>query len=282
MTEKPLSKRLHAWRDDLADERLKGRAAAARFVRGIPAQISAPVANVHRAPATDAMLVTQALFGETALVFETREGWSWVQLAQDGYVGYVRAEALSSVIHKPTHRVAVPSTFLFSKADLKSQPALPLPLNAVLAVAGEENGYLRLASGGHVYGAHCKAANDFAQDWVSVAEQFLHTPYLWGGKTVHGLDCSGLVQVSLQAAGVAALRDSDMQEETLGVPLPRDASLRRGDLVFWKGHVGIMRDAETLLHANGHHLMVVSEPLKEAAARIASKGSEMTSIRRLQ
>jgi cell wall-associated NlpC family hydrolase len=280
MTRGPI-KRLHAYRDDLADERLRGQVHAGRYVKGKAAQVSDAVASLRRAPADDAMQVTQALFGETLLVFETRDGWCWVQLDEDGYVGYVRADALSENVMEATHRVSVPATFKFAGPDLKSQPAIMLPLNGRLSVRGEENGYLRLAAGGYVYAAHCTGSGTYGTDWVSVAEQFLHVPYLWGGKTSHGLDCSGLVQVALQAAGVAALRDSDMQEESLGTAVAQGTELRRGDLVFWTGHVGIMRDDRILLHANGHHLMVVSEPLDEAIARIASKGSTITSIKRL-
>jgi cell wall-associated NlpC family hydrolase len=276
-----LDKRLHAYRDDLADERLKDRVHAAAFARGTPAQVTAAICNVQVSPAPDARQATQALMGETLKVFETGNGWSWVQLDQDNYVGHVRTDCLSAAVRVPTHKVIVPSTFRFSDADIKSQPVTVLPLNAVFRADGEEKGLLRLAGGGFVYAAHCAALSHAAPDWVTVAEQFLATPYLWGGKSVHGIDCSGLVQVSLQAASRASPRDSDMQEAALGTLLPKDARLRRGNLVFWKGHVGIMRDASTLLHASGHHLMVVSEPLEKAVKRIAAKGSEITSIRRL-
>jgi hypothetical protein len=274
-------KRLHAWREDLADERLKDRLDAAAYSAGKFAQVIVAVCNVHRAPASDAMQVTQALMGETARVFETKDGWSWVQLDGDGYVGYVREDELAAVVEGPTHKVIVPSTLCFSKADIKSQPATFLPLNARLCGAGEENGFLKLKRDGFVFEAHCDGLSHVAGDWVSLAEQFLGTPYLWGGKTVHGLDCSGLVQVALQAAGRICPRDSDMQEASLGAAVSKGAKLQRGDLVFWKGHVGIMRDATTLLHANAHHLMVVSEPLEVAVARTAAKDSEITAIRRL-
>ncbi len=274
-------KRLHAWREDLADERLKDRLEAAAYVEGKPAQVIAAVCNVHGAPAADAAQVTQALMGETARVFETRDGWSWVQLDGDGYVGYVREDELAATIETPTHKVIVQSTLRFSRADIKSQPATFLPLNARLCSVDEENGFLRLKRGGFVYAAHCAGLSHAAPDWVSRAEQFLGTPYLWGGRSVAGIDCSGLMQVSLQAAGRICLRDSDMQEASLGMEFPEGAKLQRGDLIFWKGHVGVMRDATTLLHANAHHLMVVSEPLEEAVARIAAKGSEITAVRRL-
>jgi cell wall-associated NlpC family hydrolase len=274
--------RLHAWREDLADERLKDKLEAPAYSEGTAAQITVAVCNVHGAPAADARLVTQALMGETARVFETRDGWSWVQLDGDGYVGYVREDELAAAVETPTHKIIVPSTLRFSRADIKSQPATMLPLNARLCAVDDENGFLRLARGGFVFVPHCAGLSHAASDWVSVAEQFLGTPYLWGGKSVAGIDCSGLVQVSLQAAGRICLRDSDMQETSLGTEFPEDAKLQRGDLIFWQGHVGIMRDATMLLHANAHHLMVASEPVEEAVERIAAKGSEITMVRRLQ
>jgi cell wall-associated NlpC family hydrolase len=276
-----LDKRLHAYRDDLADDRLKGRVAAARFVRGQGAVVVAPLAPVMREPRADAMQISQALFGEVVQVFEDQHGWSWVQLRGDHYVGYVASEHLTRDSSAATHRVAVPLTHRYPKPDLKMQPATALPMGASLSVTSQSGDYLALAGGGFVFAPHVMPFDSRQTDFVSVAEQFLHTPYLWGGKSCLGIDCSGLVQVALVAAGFPCPRDSDMQERELGVKLSPDTPLRRGDLAFWKGHVGIMRDAETLLHANGHHMMTVLEPFNVARDRIAAKGSPVTSIKRL-
>ncbi len=277
-------KRLHAYREDLADAALAGRVEARRFVSPRPMRVIEPILPLYREPRFDAMQLTQALLGETVKLFDEQEGWAWVQLARDGYVGYVNANALGATGLAPSHRVAVPSTFLYPAANLKSQPALAVPLNAEVTVTEQQGAFSRLGDGRFVFSQHLQPVGVFEPDFVAVAERFLHVPYLWGGKSVQGLDCSGLVQLALEAAGVAAPRDSDMQEAALGSSIPHDdfSALRRGDLIFWDGHVGMMTDAVTLLHANGHHMMVVAEPLADAVERIASRYGRMTSVRRLQ
>jgi cell wall-associated NlpC family hydrolase len=274
-----LDKRLHAYRDDLADIAHKNEVKADSYVAGEEAQCFAPIAKVYKAPSVDAMQTTQVLMGDKVRVFERKSGWAWVQLHNDSYVGYVRESSLLEGNRETTHRITTPLAHLFPRSDLKSTPAILVPMNAGLSVVGRSGDYLEHASGQFVYAAHCAPIDN--PDFVSVAERFLHTPYLWGGKTALGIDCSGLVQVAMQACGLSCPRDSDMQEKDLGVAVPHEQP-RRGDLVFWKGHVGLMQDEHRLLHANGHHLMVVSELLKDAVARISAKGSEITSIKRVQ
>lgn len=279
-----LDPRLHAYRPDLADEALRGKADAARFAAPRLMQVVEPVAAIHKAPRFDSMQLTQALMGETVKLFAEEEGWAWVQLVNDGYVGYVNANDLSPRITAATHRVAVPATFMYPDANLKTQPAVALTLNARVTVLSESGAYSKLANGRFVYTAHLKPLDDFEADFVAVAEMFRHVPYYWGGKSVHGLDCSGLVQLALEACGRHALRDTDMQERSIGEALLLNDldGLTRGDLVFWKGHVGVMTDETTLLHANGHHMMVAAEPLREAVDRIASNYGQITSVRRMK
>jgi cell wall-associated NlpC family hydrolase len=268
-----MDKRLNAFRPDLADLALKGQVEAVRFSQGIKMRVIAPVASVHREPRFDAMQTTQALFGEEATVFDVQEGWAWVQLVRDRYVGYVSRDALTENLEQPTHRVAVASTHLYPGPSIKSQPATVLPMQAVFA-AEERDGFLRLSGSRFVFVPHATPIHIREADPAAIAERFLSVPYYWGGKTFHGLDCSGLMQLSLQACGIEAPRDSDMQEEALGKPV---TDTQRNDLVFWKGHVGIMWDEATLLHANGHHMMVVKEPFADAVKRIGKP----TSIKRL-
>lgn len=277
MTE--LDNRLHAYRTDLADMKLRGRINAKGFVEGVSMEVVVPIADIHREASSTAMQTTQALFGERLLAFEIRDDWVWCQLERDGYVGYIAKTFVSSELTKPTHRVSVPATFLYPLPDIKSQVAINLPMNAKLQIVASDEKFSRLSNEKFIFTKHLKPLNEFESDFVSVAEKFLDVPYYWGGKTALGLDCSGLVQTSLEVCGISSPRDTDMQETQLGQKLMVNDldGLRRGDLVFWKGHVGIMVDQKTLLHANGHHMMTVKEPLAEAVTRIADP---VASIRR--
>jgi cell wall-associated NlpC family hydrolase len=278
-----LDKRLNAYRNDLADVRLKGEVDAPQFREGSLMQMNAPIATLHRAPAPDAPQETQVLFGETMRVFDIAEGWTWVQLQRDGYVGYLQQEFLSSKIHEATHHVTVPSTLLYTKPSIKTQPVQYLPINAQLSATAMQDQFMELATGGFIFADHAKAIATKQTDFVAVAEQFLNTPYLWGGKSAHGIDCSGLVQTSLHACGMACPRDADMQEQELGSPLLINNidGVKRGDLIFWAGHVGIMQNETTLLHASGHQMLVVSEPLATVNDRTKAQGKAITRIKRL-
>jgi cell wall-associated NlpC family hydrolase len=271
-------------RPDLAAESLRGKVEAARYVAGETFRIVAPTAPLRRAPDFAAPLESEALYGEAVVVYETCGDWRWVQLARDGYVGYLPAAGLGPS-HAPTHRVAALRTHAYPGPTIKRPPRFALSLGALVEVSHFEGDFAVADDGFFLYAKHVAPIESREPDFVAVAERFLEAPYLWGGRTSEGVDCSGLAQTALLAAGIQAPRDSDMQEAALGEPLPLDrapARLRRGDLVFWKGHVGIMRDAATLLHANGWAMKVTSEPLAEASARIANNGGgAIASIRRL-
>ena len=244
------------------------------------------VVDLRAEPRRDCALETQVLHGEVLDIYDTdEEGWAWGQSRRDGYVGYLPAAALAPSTTPATHRVRVPRTFVYPGASMKLPLAMALPMNARVRVAGARGDFAELSDGGFVWAAHLAAQGEHEPDFVAVAELFLNAPYLWGGRTFVGIDCSGLVQVGLHAAGVAMPRDTDMQAKGPGaaVEVGDDlGGLRRGDLVFWKGHVGMMRDADTLLHANGHHMLVASEPLRVARDRIAAKShGAITGVRRL-
>ncbi|UIJ71426.1 C40 family peptidase [Aurantimonas sp. HBX-1] len=284
-----LDPRRHAFRADLAETGLKGRVEAASFTAGVRRQVAAPVAPLRRRPDPDAPLETEALRGETVTILAEEGGWAWAKLAPDSaasaYVGYLPAAALGPV-EAPTHRVCVPRTLVFPAPDIKRPPLSFLPMGALVTATGtaadHNASYAELVGGGFVVEQHLETVGGAAPDYVAVAERFLGAPYLWGGKTVAGIDCSGLVQIACAMAGIDAPRDTDMQERELGTRLAGIEALERGDLVFWKGHVGIMLDGSRLLHANAHHMMTAVEPLAEAVARIASRGSAVTGVRRLR
>ena len=267
-------------RDDLASADLETLVRAARYVEPTIARVIRSSAAVHRSAAVGAGQVDQLLFGELFDRIACVDAIAWGRARRDGYVGFVDASALSSGLRSPTHRVGVLRTFAFEAPSIKSPAAGHLSLNSLVEVAEEDGALALVADFGWVPGRHLTPIGTFATDPATIAEQFVGTPYLWGGRDSLGLDCSGLVQQSLYACGLACPRDSD-QQAMLGHATP-DAALRRGDLVFWRGHVGMMLDGERLIHANGHHMAVAIEPLAVAVARIDSfEGRRPIACRRL-
>jgi len=276
--------RLTPARADLAAKELEGKVAAARYVGGSNYEVIAPQAPLRLEPTPDAPLATEALKGERVAIYETNgEGWAWGQLAADHYVGWLPTNALASPGPPPTHKVSALRTFVFPVPSIKTPPLEALPFGARLAIARIEDRFAVTPSGGHVPAVHLMPAERNERDFVAVAERFLGAPYLWGGKTMLGLDCSGLVQIALSACGTSCPRDTDMQECVLGAPVAAGdlADLQRGDLVFWKGHVAIARDRATLIHANAFHMAVAIEPIADALGRIRGTGSATTGVRRI-
>ena len=277
--------RVTPWRADLAAKDLQGKVKASRFVEGRVMEVVAPQAPLHREPRPDAPLDTEALKGERVTIYDTDdEGWAWGQLASDGYVGWFPIAALGPPGPPPTHKVTALRSFVFPGPSIKTPPLEALPFGATLNVIRIEERMAITPSGGHVPAAHLALIGEKERDFVAIAERFVGAPYLWGGKTMLGIDCSGLLQIALSACGVPCPRDSDMQEQTFGAALESGASalnLQRGSLLFWRGHVAIALDRDTLLHANAFHMAVVIEPAGEAIARIRGMGSEITSVGRL-
>ncbi len=279
-----LDPRTNPYRPDLAATALRHVVAASRYVDPKPMEVVADLAPVLAEPNPDARLETEALFGENVAVFEDRDGWSWVQLGTDDYIGYLHSSALGPPKAGKSHKVSALRTYRYSRADLKSPRLGLLSLGSPVSVTGRTGEYCEISGGGFVHSGHVCKIDHAETDFVAVAERFAGTPYLWGGRSSIGLDCSALVQLSLGACGVPAPRDSDMQMNLgAGVPVPGTDGhdLVRGDLVFWRGHVGIMTDKTTLLHANADAMEVAREPLAEAANRIGGTGLQIIGVRRL-
>ena len=271
-TQSKMDRRLTPARDDLAAASLRGKVEVPKYAEPAACRVIRAEAGLFRQPDAETPFDTVLLLGEQFGVYEVVDGWAWGQAVLDGYVGYVPANSLAPVRADPTHAVSALGCQLYKEPRLKQPPVGALPFAARVRVVDTQDGYAHLANGMWAPEPLLRPLDQPAKDWVAVAEQFEGVPYVWGGRSSTGIDCSGLVQLSLQAAGQKCLRDSDMQEATLGQTLEDGADLRRGDVIFWRGHVGVMVDATTLLHANAHHMAVAREPLIGAVERIAAAG----------
>ncbi|MCF6316366.1 MAG: C40 family peptidase [Marinosulfonomonas sp.] len=262
----------------VAAAHLKGQIKAAKFVSGTWRQISVPVADILSAP--QGPRDRQALYGDHILVLEEHDGYAFGQAAKDGYVGYINADHLAAA-QEPTHWVSAPATHLYTMNDFKSREAMALSFGSYLTIVAAHERFFETSHGYFVPKQHLREVGTKFSDPIDVAALFLGSPYLWGGNSRAGLDCSALVQASLLACGISCPADSDMQENTLGT-LTNDTEMKRGDLLFWKGHVAMVVDSETMIHANAGAMATVYEPIKDAIARIKEQGDgPVTSHKRL-
>ena len=279
-----LDPRLTPARPDLAAAHLKGQVEAERFVEPVDWQCHIPAAPIRRTPSPTGAMDDQLLCGEVFAVLEEVEGWGWGFSRADGYVGWVDLGGFTHAVLPVNRKISVLRTYVFSEPDIKTAPECLLSLNALID-AGERRGRFLAAKGlGWVIEAHTATLDEHAADFVAVAEAFLGAPYLWGGKESLGLDCSGLVQMAMRAAGHDVPRDADQQEAALKARWPEvtaDPERQRGDVVFWPGHVGILTDSEHLLHANGHTMDTTLEPYAAAEARIREGGTPVRTIIRV-
>lgn len=266
-------------RADLAAAHLEGQIDAPRYVTGQHRMVATSSAPMTSQADPEAGLSSQLLRGEVFTVYDIDDdtGLAWGQAKRDGYVGWIPNFMLEPV-EAATHHVTALMTHCYPEPNLKTRPFDMLPMLSAVTVVDHDGKWLELSTGGWVPGRHL--SEDLpGGDWVAIAERFIGVPYLWGGKTASGIDCSGLMQVALHAAGLDCPRDSDMQA-ALGADVtgPR----QRGDLVFWKGHVGVLVDADTLLHANAFAMATVLEPFELACDRIAAQGDgALTGMRRI-
>jgi cell wall-associated NlpC family hydrolase len=272
-------------REDLADQALEGVVRAERYRPVEPMQCAVPASAVRKAPDVHAEQQDQLVFGEAFDVLDHKDGWSWGRGRRDGYVGWVQSATLAAPVLAPTHRVSAIRTYAFPEPDMKAAPPVLLTLNALVTVEDRHDRFVRVARAGWVVESHLSPLDTFERDPVAVAERYLGAPYQWGGRESLGLDCSALVQQALYACGRACPRDADEQANAAGAAIDAGAdysNLRRGDLVFWKGHVAVMVDEARVIHANAHHMAVAVEPLSDVVDRNAAAGiGAPTSFRRL-
>lgn len=270
--------RVNVWRNDLAAAHLRGEVDAPKYAEAEHRQICAPVTALRRTPADGALQDSQLLFGEDFDVYDVKNGWAWGQSRQDDYVGYVLLEDLAAPC-AASHKLTAQRSFIYREADIKTRPLCGISFGAQLAVEEIGDKFAALKTGGFIYAAHLAALDDYEARYIDVARRFIGAPYFWGGREATGLDCSALVQLALNACGLACPRDSDMQKAALGQNVE---TAETGDLVFWKGHVGFISGDNKLLHANAYHMAVVEEAFAAACARIeASGGGPVTAIKRL-
>ncbi len=248
------------------------------LVTGEPRMINHPVVDLCREPGGSRD--RQLLWGDDVQVYEDRDGWSFVQAGRDGYVGYVPSASLARP-QQASHWVCAPACHVYDRPDIKSPDRCGLSLGSRLAVVAEHDRFLQ-TSLGYVPRTHLRPLGEWMSDPVSVAAMFLGTPYLWGGNSRFGIDCSGLVQAALRACGQACPGDSDQQERELGQIVTTPDDMRRGDLLFWKGHVAMVADADMLIQATAHHMAVVHEPIRTTIQRIKDQGEgSVTAHKRL-
>lgn len=226
-------------------------------------QIHVPSVFVRKAPDERAEVSNQLLYGETLVILDDNNpNWLEIESSHDGYHGFIPTTAIGKPF-TPSHRVSVALTHVYEQPDFKSAILSPLFFHSFLQSSGQtENGFFRLDYGGWIFESHLSPADATESDFVKTAQLFEGAPYVWGGRSVSGIDCSGLVQIALMAAGIDTPRDTGEQDQSVGSPALDDkTALQRGDLVFFEGHVGVMLDAETLLNATSRHMQVVAEPL---------------------
>ncbi len=263
MSNKKFDPRITPYRKDLAALSLKGHVIADKFCEGTEYQLIHGLTNLHNSPNEKTLITSQLLYGEHFIVYEIKDGWAWGQVVNDNYVGFCRADALSPDLFPSTHYVTNICSHIYTEPSAKSQPVGQVFMMSGISVINElpHEGFVLLADGNWIYATHISKIH--GTDPVAEALKLLYAPYLWGGKSCVGIDCSALLQLSFAAAGISIPRDSDMQADVIGTTLSDGDTPERGDIAFFPGHVGFMIDDMHLLHANAHHMRVSIDPLRD-------------------
>lgn len=280
-----LDLRITPFRRGIAAAHLKGVVEAQTYNEGKTVQIVVPELAIRSEPMITSGMESQALKGQIATCYGEENGFSLIQMQDDEYVGWVITQGISEKFTSTTHKITALKTYIYSDESIKSLPLAALTQGTSITIAHVGEKFSRLFDGSYVFTPHIAPISAHATDWVQSALLYLNCPYLWGGKTSSGLDCSALVQLALATQGIKAPRDSDQQEAALGQEVAIQSGhmpkVQKGDLLFWKGHVAICLDENTILHANAHHMSVQKEPLLEALKRIDASGTALKSIKRL-
>ena len=284
-----LDPRVTPAKPNLAAEHLRGKVTAPRYTRGITLEIVVPKTNLLREPNVGGQLESELLFGERFVAYELDEHFTWGQAEYDGYVGYVTASSLAATGAAATHRVSVRQSRTYTEPSGKAFSPYALSLGSKVAAVGDRGRFLEVASpsGPNLFvpSSHLTALAERADDFVAVAAIFLGVPYLWGGRTSAGLDCSALVQLALAEAGIKAPRDSDQQREAVGEAIGGAealAQMHRGDLVFWKNHVAIAFDERRIIHANALAMAVSIDEVAPFARAAEASDGPVIAVKRLK
>ena len=273
-------------REDLAAERLRDQVKAARYVPGAPRSVIRDGAPLRFSPDISAGLESQLIYGEVFQVYEDRDGWCWGQNMTDQYVGYVPSVDLATDVPTPDHQVAARHSHLYTEPDMKRPTAGSISMSSRVKVVDVSGRFCRIASGHWIHARHLVSLDYTTRDLIGTALKFLGVPYLWGGRTAMGLDCSALVQMALAMAGMAAPRDSDLQQNKLGTLVPMDddqdfSRIEEGDLVYFPGHVGLFVDDWRFLHANAFDMQVSLHGFSDVLDRAIEDNAGVTAIRRI-
>ncbi len=287
---KILDPRVYPYRKDIAADFLEGRVKSKKFISGKEKRLGVSWAPVMSKPCiaskeeNNILQASELLFGESFFVYEEKDGWSWGQCNHDGYVGYIKSSNLFKTLDEPNHWVSAISSLVFPDSKGEYPPLMRLSMTAGVKVDSVEGDYARLASGGWIFKKHIKPIGEIQPDFLATASMLSREPYLWGGRGGQGIDCSGLIQVSLATAGLIVPRDTDQQANNIGIDVPLSKNkfnLQPSDIIFFPGHVGIYLGSGALLHASSKEMMVVTQSLEVVVARMKERhGRGITRVRR--